>query len=263
MTEKITKYISVCSILILIAAVWHQYLFYSSIGIDIFSYITLSEAITLFISTIPILLLILVIIIFYIIITISIFNRWINKISNIKQYDQSEQRRINNKNARISYLVGLFCFIFYFGPLMMPISDGGRRFIVSENYFFLRVIIAFIFFTYSLLPFLGARFDLKKINIYAITIVLIFFSSVYYSVSHKLWAVKNKPQYYFTPTNILFKDSTGITTNDSLILVGKTNSYFFLYKFEHIPELSYTKVIPTDQIKTVTVNKYGSWFRLP
>lgn len=57
MVEKIKKYASFVSILFFVGAVWYEFLFYKGFGIDIFSYVSFGEIITLFIGQIPFLLL--------------------------------------------------------------------------------------------------------------------------------------------------------------------------------------------------------------
>ncbi len=263
MVDKLSKYVSLFGVLLLIGAIWFEYLFYNAVGIDIFSYISFSEIISLFLSAIPLLLLICATVSFYIVFLIMVFEKRINKIANINQYSIEEQKKIKLKTFKSSALIGLICMILYFGPFMLPIRFSIRKFVVSEVYFFLRVIITFVFISWSMAPFLGTKFELKKINIYIIAFVLIFFCSIYYTASHKLWSVKNNPSAYFSSSTLILKDSTIINTSDSLILVGKTNNYVFLYKFTSPIDFSYTKVIPMDQIKTILVHKYGKWFRLP
>jgi len=262
MSEKIPKYAAICGIVILIASVWYQYLFFTNLDIDIFSYVNLSELTVLFLGSIPMLLLTGIVIGIYLAIIFLFSSKRTEKIVNIKTLSNEEQQRIINKNNWIFFWIGFICFLLYFGPLMMPINKATTKFISSEFYFGFRVILACVFFSLAVAPFIGAKFDIKKVKLYAGVFILIFFCSVYYTASYKLWAVKSKPD-FFPTANIVLKDNRGFITNDSLILVGKTNNYLFLYHFTPLAENSYTQIIPMEEVRTINIIKYGSWYRLP
>lgn len=249
--------------MILIGAVWYEYLFYNNLGIDIFSYISFSEIVSLFLGSIPILLLIGIVIALYIVFIILVFNKKIDRVINIKNLSPDEQKKMRSRNNAYSLLICFICLLLYIGPLMMPINKATTKFITSEGYFVLRIAVAFVFLSFAVIPYMGSKFEIKKLNLYGILFVIFFYCAIYYSASHKLWAMKNKPNYYFPTATIELKDNTTIYTNDSLIFVGKTHSYIFLYRFMAIADSSYTRIIPMDQTKNISIIKYGSWYRLP
>jgi Ca2+/Na+ antiporter len=146
---------------------------------------------------------------------------------------------------------------------MMPINKATSKFITSEGYFVLRVVIAFIFFSLAVIPFVGSKFDMKRLNIYGILFTIIFYWAIYYSlrINYGLRKINQAITSHWQQSKL--KDNTTIYTNDSLILIGKTNSYVFLYKFTSIADSSFTRIVPMDQIKYINIIKYGSWYRLP
>lgn len=245
------------------AAVWHQYLFYRPFGINFFSYITFSELLTLFLEAIPILLLVALVIVGFLFLMTQIFKRRIDEITNIGSFSKQEQSKIRTKHFKQEALISLLCFILIFGPLFFNIKPWSIRLLRSEAYFTMRVLGVFIFLSTALIPYVGAKLQIKKISFYVSIFIATFFCAVYFSASHKLWAVKHDPKQYFHETSLIFKDGTSIITNDSLIMIGKTNNYVFLYKFERAPQFSHSQIIPIDQVQVVKVFSNPSWYRLP
>ncbi len=247
----------------MIGAIWSEYLYYNSFGIDIFSYITFSEIITLFLGSIPSLTLIALVVLFVTFILSDVSKNTIEKLTSPRKSIYMKRKRIV---GRFDLLIVMVSFLLIFGPLMLPIREAFTTFIKSETYFAMRLVGVFIFFAFflkDLVPFLGSQFNFKKIYLYFIIFIVIFFGAIYFKTSHKLWSVRNDPHQYFLATTLVLKDSTTINTNDSLIFIGQTNNYVFLYRFTPQLDSSYTTVISIDQIKTIKIQKYVAWGRLP
>jgi hypothetical protein len=127
MLERLQKYTSFLSILVLVGAGWYEYLFFSILNIDIFTYISFTEIINLFLGSIPLLILVLLAVFCYLFCLTSIFKR-----EKVKQGRDYPQRR---KSFKTFMPIFFICFLFYFGPLFLPVTASTSRFIVSEFFF--------------------------------------------------------------------------------------------------------------------------------
>src|SRR5258707_1317794 len=135
MLEKFGKYTSFFSVLLFVGAVWFEYLFYNGFGVQIFTFISFSEIIGLFIGYIPILIFIAFMVCFFIgMFTLPLYP-FLRKVWNIEKYNLQERRRINSKLKIISYYVMTGCLILIMGPFL---STSGKL-VRSEGYFYLKI----------------------------------------------------------------------------------------------------------------------------
>ena len=228
MIEKLPKYVSFFSLLFLIGAIWFEYLYYASFGVDIFTYISFSEIITIFLGHIPMLLLTTASVLLFIV-TLSLpLQRLIDKLFDKNEKRIKEKKGMEIKIMSITLIVSCVVILLLFGPLMFSM----KKFSKSQGYFFIRALAVFIFLFWIIIPYIGSRLEAAKINMYIIVFAVIFLVSLYYTASYKLWAAKNNPRDNFPYARIEMKNTTSMITGDSLLLIGKTNNFVFLFHFE-------------------------------
>lgn len=258
MLDKLSKYVTFFSILFFVGAAWFEFLFYNGFGIEIFTFISFSEIIGLFIGYIPILFLIAFASVCFIFILSIPFHNLLKRLWDIEKFNLQERRKINRKIALVTTYSLSACFILLFGPLMASSS----KLVHSEGFFFMRAFAVLIFLFWGIVPYLGSKLPIRKETVYLLCFVLIFYTSIYFFVSHKLWSAKNDPYAYSIPRRIVLKDSTTLNTNDTLLYIGKTNNYIFMYTNSRDGS-GYSTIIPIDQVFRIINSRPVSWLRIP
>jgi hypothetical protein len=256
MIEKVTKYTSFLSLLFFIGAVWYEFIYYESFGIDIFTYISLSEIIVLFISSIPSLLGISILVFGWIYLLMLAFSQLIKKLSDYQDLDEREKRRISSKNRLYIFLVFDLYILVQFGPLLIH----SNQIIYSETFFLVRIIVSLLFFFQAIIFAIAPIKSIQKHTLYLILFVITFLGTVYYLASYQLWIVKNDPK-RIVKVSIQLNDSSQIISNDSTILIGKTNNHVFIYNSNKIG--AYSTVIPIARIQRINYYTKLTWYHLP
>lgn len=259
MVEKIKKYTSFVSILFFVGAVWYEFLFYKGFGIDIFSYVSFGEIITLFIGKIPFLILSSLFTIFVGFMLRLMFSGFIERV--LKLEELSKKRRFGNpKLFRIGLYVGLVWILTWFGPMMLPIRSSTTKFIESEAYLFIRACGTFLLIFWITIQFIRRpSFNNEKLLI--VLFIATFYTLIYYLASFNLWSIKFDYKLSKRVT-IILKDSSIINTNDSIRYIGRTNSHIFLYRETHQKE-NYTTLISTEDVKRINIETDLNWLCIP
>jgi len=255
--ERVAKHASSIGLVFFIGAIWFEFLYYGSFGIDIFTYLSFAEIITLFIGHIPFLLLLALLVLLYILFLTQVFEKTIIRLTITSKTRRDQRGRISQKNL----MLGAYVFLTWFAMVLGPPLIGAGRFMQSEAYYFMRLggtlIIIFlgIFSTYSYLQ--GSR-----TNMFVLIFIAAFYFCIYYYVTYRLWEVRQRPK-ATTQIEYTLTDGTNFKTNDSLVFIGKTNDYLFLYHNTTDTETFGTSIIPTSEVKKLKVTQYVRWARWP
>lgn len=260
MLEKTGKYVSFFSVLFFLGAIWFEFLYYKGFGVDIFTFISFSEIIGLFIGHIPTLLFIS----FFVVLVMGMltlpFLNFLKKLWNKDKYNLQERRKINSNAGIITLYIGTTMLLLLFVPLIL----FWKKLLYSELYIFLRAFVVIVFIYWGVIPYLGSRTSLKKELVYIGVFVLIFFVTIHYYVSHQLWSFKNDVLHqYNSPKRIILNDSTILNTNDTLFYIGKTNNYIFIYIEPKNNNAPYSTAISMEHVKSISTFKKVGWLRMP
>jgi len=258
MIDKVSKYTSFLGLLFFIGAVWFEIVYYSSFDIDIFTFISFSDIISLFISTIPALIAIALFVLIFIFFLSEIFKGYIKKLTPNPRFTEDRKKEIN---SRISIL-SMWIFIVYMVLVFFPVTGLFGKLPFSEGYFIMKIFAHFIFLFWMVIGFLASKTNIEKAKLYKILFVIVFFGSVYYYATHSLWLIRNRPNDR-PQIQLLLNDSTEYKTTDTLIFIGKTNNHIFLYNTSPTDTISYSTIIKMDEVKSYKIFKHVNWLRIP
>lgn len=258
MIEKYTKYASFLSIVFFLGAVWYDVLYYQSFGIDIFTYISFSETMGMFIGNIPLLLFTSIFIIIFFRVLSFLLRSHINKLLNYHISDIKTKKQIFKENWAIaSFLMSVFFIV-----LLLPsIFYSNRKFLTSEGFFFLKTISTLSIVFYLLLSLYTSKRFRGHINaIYLLIFGVSFFLSIYFYANSQLWDIRNNPEKRDS-LKIYMKSGKEICTNESLIYIGKTSDYIFLYNNTNNLNTIGTIILKVENIDSLKIFRTVSWYK--
>lgn len=247
MIEKYTKITSLISIMFFIGAVLFEVFYYRKFGIDIFTFISFSEIISIFIGNIPHLLFFAIFVFGFIYVAKWLFRGLIDKLSNITKYNPTERRRINQKGFNITrMLFGIWIFFVMIFPNFFK-----RYFIHSEIWFYIKSFATLILiFNFTFPLFLSKQFNDDTKKLFLVVYVIAFYVTIYLFSNKLVWNVINQPS--SNPSlQVFLKDGRIITTSPEIVYLGKTNNYLFLYKKTVQLDSSFTTIIKMDNIDSL------------
>tara|TARA_R100000935_G_scaffold58113_1_gene93961 strand:+ start:83 stop:781 length:699 start_codon:yes stop_codon:yes gene_type:complete len=205
--NQITKYAPIGSALVIILSGLKQRIYFGAFNINIFSYLTLTELITIFIKDAIFILGILALasLTFFVIQSLEKFFKFLNK----------------RKWLRIIFYVILLIPLYFMWKSTK--QDIGE----NENGIALVSLILSFFLTFLAITFIIVlkvqNISKKRQLIYNSTITVLFIVSIslfnIYQISHQ----KVNIQYE------LFSKNNIIKTNNNLVRISRTENYFFLY----------------------------------
>lgn len=244
--------------MLFIGAIWFEFIYYQSFDIDIFSFISFSEIISLFISQIPLLLIISLMVLFLIFCLNTAFNKFFKKLIITSKHNKEQREIIRRKIFFLTCCIFIIYTILVFGPLL----TSSYSFVYSEGYFFMRVIAHLIVLFWVIIPLFSTNITVSKNNLYALAFIVNFYISIYFTATFSLWKIKVMPQNR-PHIRLTLNDSSLISTSDTLIFIGKTNDYIFFYNTNPKEKKPYTIVVKAENIKTINIFKNVKWFRIP
>lgn len=189
----------------------------------------------------------------------QLFAKFLEKLKNIHELNRFERNRLNSRLFIITGYLGLGALLIFF----LPVAIGLRSLIYSEWFLILKIFSVFIFLYWVLVPFIASKLETNKEHLILVLFIITFFISIYYLASYKLWAARNKSPHTYPTTVITLKDSTQMTTGDTLLFVGKTNNYLFLYRDQSVIDSSHVKVIPMEDVSRLKIYKHLNWLKIP
>ena len=255
MIEKYTKYTSLLSMIFFIGAVLFETLYYRRFGIDIFTFISFSEIISIFIGNIPLLLFFALFVFGFIYVLKWLFRGFLDKLSNITKYNLKERQRLNQKSSLITSISLFILFIIVIAPL----PYFFKEFIHSELFFFIKAFATLIFiFNLSFPLFLSKQLRDDTNKLFLIIFTISFYTTVFFFANKLVWNVRNQPSK--NPSlQIFLKNGHTIATTNKLVYLGKTNNYIFLYNnTDQIPS-SAALVINMDEVDSLKIFKQVAW----
>lgn len=174
--EFISKNIAILSTFFLCGGLLYDWLYYKSFGIEIFTFLTLTDVVTRFVDKIAFLLLAVSISCFFILIIEMILKNKIDRILNVRSMNATRKRSAAAYNHLVLSIL-LLIWVLYL--VVLPIISS--KFYKSESSFFVKLFImyGFIFWLFMGLEENITCLILKDIFIY----LLCFFLSIFITLS--------------------------------------------------------------------------------
>ncbi|MGI0108320.1 hypothetical protein [Salinimicrobium sp. WS361] len=211
--DSFLKYIPLASIFIVFLSAIRQFIFYSNFNIDILSYLTLTEFLTLFLKD-------GIVIAFTVILAVPT----VYILKNQKKVQKLAKKNLRLWQVFIILITLILIVAAFFVNLFFELKEIYNK---PQNHIEgLNIIASFLLVGIALsILFL---LSVKKISTIKqvvgtgslITVFVIIFSSL------TAYNTKNKER---KNIHLIITDKEMIRTDDSLIYLGKTESYFFLY----------------------------------
>lgn len=227
--EKISKFIPLISILILLSSVIRNYIFYQSFGISINEYINLTEFTLLFINDLS----------FYIL-TIPFFFMYLPFIY-IRKFVREKYGAEHFNFERTKKLSEFVMLTSIFSSIMIFILDFSLQ--VQLN--LLQTFIT-IFFSSLLLWFDKDVEFSKKYSLIVASFMLILFPIL--KAINDVDKIENKN--FYNEVSFIYNNKE-IHSNKEQIFLGKTNEYLFLYN----SKTKYTEVFRNSDINNFKIKK--------
>lgn len=225
--NKILKYFSILTILTLFTGNFYEYFYFDSFGINIYSFISTSEAFSLFLGTFYFTFLILTGIFF---LCLVFFNILI--ISKRRKKAKSNiylaKRLLKLQNLLFKFIIIDFCFLLFAIVSVYKTDNYISRMprILIVNFSFL---LGFLCFIGNILFLLVLFFRRRRVVLKGFTISACIFLGLMTTAmwgrmnANLLKSSKRRPSITF-----IFKDRQ-YTTNDSTKFIGATEKYIFIF----------------------------------
>jgi len=250
----------VISVILYLGALWHAGLYYHKFGINIFTYVNLTETLGLFVDKLPLMLVIsLGTFGFFLLFQLALEDK-ISRLLALSRYNKTQRKR---KARRMTYFMTSLVFIPGIFSFVLPTIFVGLH--KTTIFIVLRagsaVFIIFCFFNIMLQYREKYNYEAYDRNLALLTFILTFFTVIYYFSLYQVLEIKNKPQHPLNPRyTIIFKNDDKIEFGDSISLLGKTNNYLFLLKDNQANIDNVIRILRMDEVKEIKVKKSILWY---
>jgi hypothetical protein len=262
--DSIPKAISFFSLLYLFGSLWFVGLHYSFFGINIFSYISFTDSINMFINKLPLMTILSIgAIIFFYLFQIA-FEKVLKKVIVLSDDDVKVKRTKFFKSLIVMAIISLLPMLLFM--VFIPTWIHGA--FKEEWFVYVRALIGlFNIYWYVYLSFSisKSKYDRNKISKYPmfLTIILTYFAIIYYYHRIEILRISEKdyrneitqPEYV-----IKMKNDEVIKTADSCYFLGKTKDYIFLVYPGFGGSYSRTQVINMSDVEEFNTYKIIPWY---
>ena len=258
--DTIPKLASFTSLIFLLGSLWHEGLHYNFFGVNIFSYISITEALNLFVLRLPLMIAISIgVILFFWFFQIS-FEKPLQKLYSPK-INRRYRMKVFFKQIIVLTLIFLLPFLSFmvFIPSLIHGSVDTEQFLFGKAFF----ILFNVFYMFNVVEGYSKgkterpRLLNKKIFI---TLALTFFIVIYY---YHRWEILKilRPNHDWKLISYTIKMKNGefITTSDSINIMGKTKEYLFVLAPRDGYNISSVRIIKMDDVSELTSNRVIKW----
>ena len=256
------KVASFISLIFLLGSLWYEGLHYNFFGINIFSYISISDAINLFIDKLPLMVLISCGVIVFFLIFQSAFETTLKRLLHFSKYNKRLRMVKFWQVQWILFSISIIPMLAFmvFIPTLLSGSFKTEWFLILRAFIFLFNIFWVFNITNS---FSKNKYDDKYFSQKAILITLIitFFIVIYYY--HRLEILKiseSKTDWRKASYTIKMRNNEIVNCADTINYLGKTKEYIFLLYPKRNYEISSIRVINMNDVQEVKLNRVIAWY---
>ncbi len=261
---SVPKLISFISLIFLLGALWYEGLHYNFFGIDIFSYISLTDAIMLFLHKLFLMVCLSLLSFIFFYSFQVVFQEPLKRFFLIPKYNRSARRKQFFKGVVVYFFIGLVPMMLF----MVYIPMWFRSAINSEWFILLRAFIVllniYFMFNWSQTFSKSDESDKYRIEKYSIiTLIVSFFIIIYYYHRVEILRIsdlRHSPRLEVTHRINLKENNEVIDCIDSAYFLGKTKDYIFIL----YPSINYnsskTRIISMDEVEEINTYKTIPWY---
>ena len=210
--KKLVDYAAIISAYIIFCGVVKYFIYYKLFAIPILEFVEIQEIFKLFLENVMAFLLIAI----FIITQHYLIFKDINPVND----DSYNQKNILSKNNICLFVISIIIITTYYSN-NAGVDTPDLAFLIAF------VTIYFLLGPYAFIK-LSNEFILDKIQV-TITMLTIFFISFSIVTGFNEARIVNKPHNIYFGTKIQFKDKSIKISDDSLVYIGMTKNYFFMY----------------------------------
>lgn len=260
--NNLPKLIPFISLTFLLGSLWYEGLHYGFFGINIFSYISITEGINLFIDKLPLMVVISVGTLFFFFFFQLVFEKYLARLFHQSKYSKRVRMSrfpwvmLITFSISILPMLGFMVFI----PIWLPGSFKTEEFLIIRAFIFLFTI--FWFFNLSI-SFSRAKYDNNYFSQKSllVTLIITFFVVIYYY--HRLEILNiREPRFSWKKIDYVIKmrNNEIISSGDSTYFLGKTKDYIFLLYPNRRDYISKTRVLNMADIKELVISRGIPWY---
>jgi hypothetical protein len=260
--DTIPKLISFFTVIFLLGALWYEGLHFNFFGIDIFSYINLTDAIILFIQKLFLMVGLSLIAFLFFYMFQSVFENSLKKMFDTTKYNMRFRLKQFKKGLIVMFFITLIPMISF----MVFLPTWNSNLIKNEGFIYLRAFFVllnlYFYFNWSLSYANISNEKSYVLQKYSIaTVILSFFVIIYYYHRVEILNITNfKHNRLQVEYRVkLKKNNEVIDCIDSAYFVGKTKEYLFVTYPNQNGEYTKTRVISMNDVEEINTYKIIGW----